>query len=328
MKPRVLRYIWLVAVCLLAGTAFAQGQPQAAPRPWERDVPAGDKHVAEALFDQGVELHMRLLRDQAIARYEEALSHWDHPDIRWNLVLLMKDMGQYLRAWTHLEAALAWGPDAFDEHEQENLLAMQQMLLRQHLAVVEARCEQPGAEIALDGKLWFRGPGKARQVVLPGEHAITATKRGYFSMTRNVVLPAGGQGVITLSMSVDGVIEERRWQPWMPWAVFAAGMATGMVGAGLDWHAGRQVERARREFLDECDGALSCEPVTSGRALWEQRIGAGAMVVGGTVAAAGLALVLLNQPRAYRTENSDRGTFELGPILSPGAAGVSARFNF
>jgi hypothetical protein len=286
---------------------------------------------AAALFAQGVELHKQLLRDQAVARYEEALSHWDNPDIRWNLALLMNDMGQYLRAWTHLEAALAWGPTAFDEHDRENLLAMRQVLLRQHLAAIEARCDQPGVEVALDGKLWFRGPGEARQVVLPGEHAITATKPGYFPMARNIVLPAGAQGVVTLSMSVDGVLEERRWQPWKPWVVFGVGVATGMMGAGLDWHAGRQLKRARDELAEECGSGSTCRPVTPSlydRALWEQRIGAGVMVVGGTVTAAGLALAFLNQPRAYRTGNRDRGTFELGPILSPGTAGVSARFGF
>jgi hypothetical protein len=331
MKPRGLRHAWLITIFWLAGTAPAQGQPEPTPRPWERDVSVEDRRLAETLFAQAVELHEQLLRDQAMARYEEALSHWENPHIRWNLALLMKEMGQYLLAWEHLEAALVWGPEAFDEHDRDKLLAMRQMLLRQHLAVVEARCDQPGAEVALDGKPWFRGPGEARQVVLPGEHVITAWKPGYFPVTRTIVLSAGARGVVTIAMFVDRFIEKRRWQPWMPWVVIGAGVAAGMVGAGLDWHADRQLAQARRDLARECGNALSCAPAipsSYGRALWGHRIGTGAMVVGGTAAAAGLALVLLNQPRAYRTAHRDSGAFELMPMVSPDIAGVSAQFRF
>lgn len=331
MNRRGLRQAWLVTVCLLTGTASAQGEPEAAPRPWERDVPAEDRRLAETLFTQAVELHEQLLRDQAMARYEEALSHWENPDIRWNLALLMNDMGQYLRAWAHLERALAWGLEAFDEHDRNKLITERQRLLQQHLAVVEARCDQPGAEVALDGKPWFRGPGEARQVVLPGEHVITARQPGYFPVARNIVLPAGAQGVVTMSMSMDAIIEKRRWKQWKPWAVIASGVVVGLVGAGLDWDAGRQLDRARRELPHACGSAPVCDPLAPrsyDRARWEHRIGTGAVVVGSTVAAAGLALVFLNLPRAYRTEDRDRGTFELVPMTSPDTAGVSARFRF
>lgn len=331
MNRRVLRLAWLVTMFLLAGPVSVQGQPRATPSPWERDVSGEERQRAEALFAQAVELHEQLLRDQAVTRYEEALSHWDHPDIRWNLALLTKEMGHYLRSYEHLERALAWGPEAFDEHDRDKLLAMRQMLLRQHLAVVEARCDQPGAELALDGKPWFRGPGEARQVVLPGEHVITAWKPGYFPVTRTIVLSAGVRGVVTIAMSVDGLIEKRRLQPWLPWAVISSGVGVGVMGAGLDWQAGRQLDQARHELARECGIALSCTPATPssyGRALWEHRIGTGAIVVGGAVAAAGLALVLLNQPRSYRTKDRDGGTFELMPMASPDTAGVSAQFRF
>jgi hypothetical protein len=331
MTPRALRHAWMVTVCLLAGAAPARSQPEAAPPPWERDVSAEDRRLAEALFAQAVELHTHLLREQAVTRYEEALSHWENPEIRWNLVLLMKDMGQHLRAWEHLEAALAWGPDAFDEPDREKLLAMQQTLLRQHLAVVEARCDRPDAELALDGKPWFRGPGEARQVVLPGEHVISARKPDYFPVARSIVVPAGAKGAVTVSLSVDGIFEQRRWTSWKPWAVIASGVVVGMVGAGFEWDAGRQLDWARRELAERCGGEPTCPagtPNSYGRAQWEHRIGTGAMVVGATAAATGLALVFLNQPRAYRTEDRDGGSFELVPMEFPDTAGISARFRF
>ena len=330
MKPRRLRHAWLIIIFWLAGTASAQGQPEPVSRPWERDVSAEDRRLAETLFAQASEFHTQLLRDYAVTRYEEALSHWDNPDIRWNLALLMKDMGQYLLAWEHLEAALAWGPEAFDERDRDKPLAMRQTLLQHHLAVVEARCDQPGAEVALDGKPWFRGAGGARRVVLPGEHVLTARKPGYFPVARTIFVLAGRPAAVTMLLSVDGIFEKRRWKPWMPWAVISSGVVMGVMGAGLDWDAFRLRNGAEGE-LAECVGMGMCEPKTPtsyDRALWEHRIGTGAMVVGGAVAAAGLALVFLNQPRVYRTEDRERGTFELVPMVSPDTAGASAQFRF
>jgi tetratricopeptide (TPR) repeat protein len=283
------------------------------------------------LFGEAVELHEQLLRDQAAARYEQALSHWDNPHIRWNLALVMMDMGQYLRAHEHVERALSWGAEAFDPPDWEKLTGMQQRLLRQHLAVIEVRCDQPDAELALDGKSWFRGPGAARQVVLPGEHVITARRPGYFPLARNVVLPAGTQGAVTVAMSVDGIFEKRRWASWKPWTVLGSSLAVGAMGTGLYWHARWQLDAARDELADDCGERPHCPPETPPayrRSEWEARVATGTIAVAGTAAAAGLVLLFLNQPRAYRTENREGGVFQLVPIASPDTAGVSARLRF
>lgn len=330
MKHRAVPASLLIALSL-AGSALAQAQPRPGPRPWERDVTAEDRRVAEAMFDQAVELHEQLLRDQAVARYQEALSRWENPHIRWNLALLSMDMGQYLRAHEHLARALSWGPEAFDPPDWEKLSGARDRLLRQHLAVIEARCDQPGAELALDGKPWFRGPGAARQVVLPGEHVLTARKPGYFPLARSMVLPAGTQGAVTVVMSVDGIFEKRRWAAWKPSAVLGAALALGVAGAALSWDARWQVDAARDDLAALCDRQPICAPLTpSGyqRARWQHRIATGAMITAGTAAAAGLVLLFVNQPRAYRTENREEGRLQLVPMAAPHAAGVSARLRF
>jgi hypothetical protein len=43
-----------------------------------------------------------------MALYEQALAQWDKPDIRWNLALVLEDLGQYLRAYQRLDGALRW----------------------------------------------------------------------------------------------------------------------------------------------------------------------------------------------------------------------------
>ena len=267
----------------------------------------------------------------SLDRYAEALSHWENPRIRWNLALVTKDMGQYLLAYEHLERALAWGPDAFDEQDWQELTAMRETLLARHLAVVEARCEQPGAEIALDGKPWFRGPGSARQVVLPGEHVITARKIGYFPTARNVVVPAGAQGAITVALSVDGFIEKRRWAAWKPWAVVGAGVAMAVLGAGFEVQARRDLAEAGPELTRECGSDVTCDPEFPSayrRSLAEHRVAVGLLNTAGPVVVAGLAMLFFNQPHSYRTEDRPGGSFELVPMASPDQAGVSARFRF
>lgn len=331
MRRRAEPAAWLIIMIFVAGTVSAQAQPRAAPRPWERDVSAEDRRVAETLFDQAVEFHEQLLRAQAVARYEEALWFWENPHIRWNLALLMNDTGQYLRAHEHLERALSWGPKAFDEADWEKLTRLRQTLLRERLAEIEARCEQPNAEIALDGKPWFRGPGAARQVVLPGEHVLTARKAGFFPVARNIIVPAGTQGAVTVSMSVDGIIEKRRFASWKPWVVVGGGVAMGLAGAGLKWQAHRQFEEARRALAVHCGDTAWCDPATPNsyrRSFRTDLIATGAMATAGVAVAAGLMLVFLNQPRSYRTEDRDAATFELTPMASPDAAGISARLRF
>jgi hypothetical protein len=331
VKQHAERCAWLVTAMVLAGTTSARAQPASAPRPWEQGISAEERLMAEELFDQAVELHEQLLRDQAATRYAEALSHWENPRIRWNLALVTKDMGQYLQAHEHLERALAWGREAFDEQDWRKITALRETLLERHLAVVEARCDQSGAEIALDGKPWFRGPGSARQVVLPGEHVITARRIGYFPMARNIVLPAGTQGAVTVSLSMDGIVEQRRWEAWKPWAVVGTGMAMAVLAAGFEVKARGDLAGATRELARECGGDPSCDPATPDayrRGLLEHRIALGLVDLAGAVVVGGMAMVFFNQPRAYRTEDRPEGSFELVPIASPDRAGVSARLRF
>lgn len=316
---------------LLAGVTAARAQPGAGARAWDVGVPAADRRAAEALFGHAVELHEQLLRAQAVARYEQALALWENPYIRWNLALLMNDMGQHLRAYEHLERALAWGPEALGRDDWAKLAGMRRMLLAERLAVIEARCDQPGAALALDGKPWFRGPGAARRVVLPGEHVLTASKPGHFPLARTIILPAGSRGAVTVWLSIDGIVVQRRWARWQPWVVVGGGAAVALVGAGLERAARSDLAEARRTLARRCAGAVTCDPATPrahGRGVFQRRVAAGALAMAGAITAAGLVLAYLNQPRVYRTEDRGGSAFDLVPMAAPDAAGVAARFRF
>jgi tetratricopeptide (TPR) repeat protein len=333
------RYLFIRAVATagLAALALVLAPPRAhaeVPRtggePWYQQATADARQRAQALFAQAFDKHQQLLRGEAMELYEQALALWDNPDIRWDLALVLDDLGQYLRAHEQLESTLRWDAALGAERLREVRDRMQ-ALETQRLARIEAYSKEPGANITLDGQPWFRGAGRRSTLVLPGEHYIAASKPEYLSVTRSVSVKAGEQARVPLLMDEDRLIETRRWTEWKPWAVVAAGVAVAAVGAELerqayaDWHA------AADELRRSCD-TLTCEPTPPlspyNRGVTENRLALGAFAAGGTAVAVGLALAWFNQPRAHRTEARAPSPIELTPILSPGRAELSALIRF
>lgn len=288
--------------------------------PWYLQSTANARLRAQALFEQAIDRHQLLLRGDAMELYEQALALWDNPDIRWNLALVLEDLGQYLRAHQQLESALRWKAALGDERLREVQDRMRTLETRR-LARIETYREEPGAEITLDGQPW-PGPGGHRSsLVLPGEHYIVASKPGYFPVTRSVYVIAGRQARVALPMDADRLIETRPWTAWKPWAVVAAGVAVAAVGAGLEAQALAQRNAAAETLGGGCH-TLTCDPTPPpalyGRAETRHTLATGVFAVGGTVVAAGLVLAWLNQPRAHRTEvrAPSRIEIELTPNLS------------
>ncbi|HWO20902.1 MAG TPA: hypothetical protein VNO30_19180 [Kofleriaceae bacterium] len=75
--------------------------------PWYGQASAAARQRAQALFAQAFDKHQQLLRGEAMELYEQALAQWDNPDIRWNLALVLADLGQYLRAYQGVSVALS-----------------------------------------------------------------------------------------------------------------------------------------------------------------------------------------------------------------------------
>jgi hypothetical protein len=301
--------------------------------PWYRQATADARQRALALFAQALDKHQQLLRGEAMELYELALALWDNPDIRWNLALVLDDLGQYLRAYQQLESALRWEAALGAERLREMRDRMR-TLETQRLARIETSREEPGAEIKLDGQPWYRRAGHRSTLVLPGEHYIAASKPGYYPVTRSVYVLAGQQAQVPLRMDEDRLIETRRWRAWKPWAVVAAGVAVAAVGAGLERRALAHRDDAAdvivRSSKDAENGTVD-DILIKGiydRARTENALAIGAFAVGGTTVAVGLALAWLNQPRVHRAEARPPSRIELTPILSPHRAGLSALVRF
>jgi hypothetical protein len=318
----------LVTLALMFAPDVHADVARTGDEPWYRQPSEEARQRAEALFREAVDKHQQLLRVDAMELYEKALALWDNPDIRWNLALVLDDLGRYLPAHEHLESVFSWGAALGFERLGEVRERMR-ALETQRLARIEALSDQSGADIELDGQPWFQGAARRSALVLPGTHYIGATKSGYSPTTVSIGVAAGEQYRVTLRMVVDHVVETRRWPAWPPWGVVAIGAAIGAVGVGLEHQASVHRDAAASELHEHCS-KLVCDPANprdSDRAAADHRRALYAFTAGGSAIAVGLVLVWLNLPQGHRAAPIP-SPVELIPQVSPGGAGVVARFRF
>ncbi|WP_437760931.1 hypothetical protein [Sorangium sp. So ce1389] len=307
-----------------------RSQQPASLRPWHQGVSEERRQKAAQLFQEAREFHRNLLLADARAKYEEALRHWEQPELRFYLGRVLMRIGLPLLAYENLQKSLQWGPGALAREVEDEARAAVGELLQQELSVIEIRCDEPGAAVLLDGKPWFVGPGTERRMVLPGEHIVTARKTGYYVVVKPVVVLAGKHVLGMIEMSIDTTITERRWQaPWAPWAVVGAGAALGLLGGGLTWRASTHHDEAEQKLQRDC--GPKCEANDGSeydQSILENRVAIGSFIGGGVALIAGGALVYMNRTRSYRTEDRGEVKIQLAPAVSAGVAGLSTRISF
>ncbi|WP_428263553.1 hypothetical protein [Haliangium sp.] len=315
---------------LVAGVGPVHAQEAAeAPAPGGLTVDTEARARAATLFAEGSAAFENFRFVQAEGKYRESLEHWEHVVTYLYLSRTLDQQMRPVESYRALQQALARGREALptEEREQADALAVK---LRGQLAELEARCDEPGAQVLLDGEPWFVGPGQRRQVVRPGQHVIISSKDGHYRVTEAIALLPGRTTKVELRMSVDEVRTVRRWQPWLPWATAglgATGTATGVLLRSL---AARNLSTFRQE-LSSCERAPSCPQVDTaprGRGVVQERVAAVSIIGGSAVLVAGLAGVLLNLPRLERSEDRGGVQLELLPEMSPSSAGISALLRF
>ena len=129
------------------------------PTPWSKGVPEAAQKRALQLFQDGNVFLEQQKYTEAFAKYELALSSWDHPNIRFNLAICLINMRQLLAAWDHLQQALRFGEAPLGKRLYAEAIAYV-AVLESSLAELTVRSVQPGIKVMVDGVLALDGPGE------------------------------------------------------------------------------------------------------------------------------------------------------------------------
>jgi hypothetical protein len=307
-------------------------------RPWAEGVPRDRRKRAHEHFHAGNVLFSKEASfREAGDRYRQALALWDHPAFHYNLAVTQMQLGQLVEAYEHFLAARAHGPRPITEEKYQQAQHWLDML-RAQLAELEVVCDEPGAEVVVDGEALFTGPGRRRVMVLPGSHRVQASKARYVPDIQPVVIdPGDSMRVVVTPRIPEHLITVRRWPRWMPWAVAGAG-AVALAGASvMDWHSTRLFDRFDDGFGDLCPGSPECRDSDLPESLQAQLHGGrtwqwaarATYLVGGATVATSAALLYMNRERIARRQDSmEPDQVSLVPMLTPHGAGVSAMVTF
>ena len=304
------------------------------PKPWTVGVSQEQQKHAETLYQEGNRDFTSGFFVAAVAKYQAALQHWNHPGIHYNLALAMISLDRPVEAYESIIAALAHGTDGLhpDEHQRATDY---RRVLRQRIAEVEILCDEPGAAVTLDGKPLFTGPGRLTTIVLPGKHQVIASKSGHLATIKIFKVAAAAHARLELRLLAENrnTVPVRRWPAWTPWAVTGLGVGTGAAAAALHWQSGVNTRRLNELAPIYCaQGCPVYPPVLldlRDRASWQRN----AAYIGYATTAALLATGALLAYLDHRQVIENRAAHDLARIsLYPGgpegSPGVSSHIPF
>jgi hypothetical protein len=296
-----------VLVMLAVMVAVAHAQP-VETKPWVVGVSDDEQKVALALYEEGNADFQAARFAQAVVKYKEALKHWDHPSIHFNLAVSFINLDQPLEANEHLEKAMKYGEEPLGPELYAQGITHRHSLDRQ-IARVKIICKEPGTALTLDGTFLFTAPGEIEKVVLPGKHQVVGEKPGFLTASEPLELWPGKptEHEVHLIALKAATKLERRWPSWQPWAVLAGGGGALVLG-------GASLGFAKHEFNSYDAGVATrcpsgCDAATAAAMLSDLRstkshgdvaqdIGFALLGIGGAAAIAGVVGVVLNQPHA------------------------------
>lgn len=335
-----LRHVLAAAVAasfvLSSAGPVARAQPAPEPsdgsdKPWARGVSAEAQAEANRLFKEGNALVRDSFFVQAVERYREAVKHWDHPAIHYNLAIALINLDQPLELYRSLEKALAYGTLALDQEKIE-LAERYKTLVEQQLVWITVSCTEPDAKVFVDGEPALTCPGSEERLMRAGQHTFTATKPGHETTAITRIFPGGAREEIALRLyrPEDLTGYRRPLEPWIPWAVGGAGLALVGVGGLLHASAAGSVNEFD-EWVKTCERetGMAC-PVTDDKqalrdgASTKQGVAAVAYAVGGAALAGGVVLLVINRPRPYRRQLEGVEGVAITPVVSGDGVGVHA----
>lgn len=311
-------------------------KPVEPAKPWAAGVSDADQADAIALYKEGNTEFAEQHYTEALAKYREAVKHWDHPQIRFNMTVCLINLDQPLEAYESLEVALKYGEAPLGPELYQQALNYRKLLLGQ-IGTLKVVCDEAGAVVTLDGAELLSCPGDASRRMPPGKHQLVATKDGFLPSTTPIVVLPGEETLIEVKLVPLSAATKmvRRWKKWKPWAVAGGGAGLLALGLLVELQSASDFDTYDREFADRCpDGCDPNDPMTQDlldeidgtrtRARIENVVAISFMTLGGVAIVGGLVGVFLNQPRAVLEKHD----VTVQPTVAPGGAAVTVRVVF
>ncbi len=338
--PGLRRAILMSAVLAVGVLAFA-GEAAAQPaRPWAEGVSAQESNAALALFTDGNALLKDGIFPDAARKYREALTHWNHPAIHYNLALALVNLDQPIEMFHALESAMAYDCKAIDDDKCKQAKNLKSIVEKQ-LAHVEYTIDLAGAKMVFDGKEVFTGPGTWKELIQSGEHSVSVRADGHVTMQVSAKILGGETDKQTFTLfTEDQLLRTKRLMPgWVP--ITVGGIGAAIIGGGVFLHLSAKSSFAEYDAgVKDCaatDPTGGCTTPPNGlfdkktSANTKQTIAIGAYALGGAAFAAGVTLFVLNRPQTYRVnpkEVAEPNGVSLVPIISPDVTGFAAIGSF
>ncbi len=275
--------------------------------PWSKGVPEAAQKRALQLFQEGNVFFEQAKYTEAVAKYEQALAVWDHPNIRFNMAVCLMNMRQPLDAWEHLKQALRFGDAPLGKQLHADAMTYV-AALESSLAELTVKSTQPDVNVMVDGGQVLTGTGEHTMKLLAGKHQLVATRPGYVTDSRALDLPAGKPtteqiALVREKVKVERENYDRRWKWWLPWAVAGGSVVFGTVGGVVYAGARSQMNEYDRALALQCPAGCASADIPSSlksratSARHKSEVAIGLWTVAGAAVITGGVLAILNRPR-------------------------------
>ncbi|HEY1549353.1 MAG TPA: PEGA domain-containing protein [Kofleriaceae bacterium] len=349
-----------IAIALATSAAYAQPAPPATPdqphekagndeslqngaekeRPWAAGVPTTEQQAALSLFHDGnVELNDGLFA-KAVEKYQQALAHWDHPAIHYNLALALMNLDKTIEAYDNFDAALKYGEAPLQSKDKFDSAKNYLVILSHAIGEVEVTCNKTGAKVAIDGREVFTAPGTYKGKVKVGRHQIVATLEGHPTRVEATDIQPGAPFKIELHLYTVAELTRyrRKWDAtWTPYVVMGGGVAVGVIGGVFELLASNKYA-SYDKTIASCNqmdaGCANSQSLKNERSTGDDYKAAGFALygVGAAAVITGAVLWWINRPEAYQIRAEDLPAegpqVRVTPVVSPTFAGaaLSGRF--
>jgi len=314
--------------------AVANLKAAGSDRDWAKGVSEKDQRHANQLLQEGNVLLKESFFKQAVQKYEESLTHWDHPGTHYNMALAMLTLDAPTTTYRHLRKAIEHGADPLDQDKYDyalNYLA----LLKKQVTTLRLSCNEVGAEVRLDGRFLFRAPGKKELLLLRDDHQLEARKEGFVRTLINRRLDSDEPIQIELKLyrADELYTYHRPYSQWIPASVTALGVLV-VAGGGLATYLSQE------KYNDFDDGIVEDEDCVRGcipgDSIQSERDSGDTFrtlsfigyAAGGAIIATGISLFFLNGKVATPITPEERQELSFTPILGPSIAGVVGTASF